>query len=579
MNNRMIGMTVALALGAVLASGLQAKAEEPFCALRVGWNTAEPKFWPQMREALAKNAKAYDEVWFSTGITFPKMEWHERYAEYCKAAAADLRRIGIEPSVELQTVIGHTDYDVETGDHSGKNWLQTMVSCEGKAAKHIACPRDANVRAYFTRVVELHAVYRPAYFWVDDDCSYRNRAPISKPSLQLPGCFCDNCLRGFREAEGRDWERSELAAAIRRDPEVRRRWDLYAGEGYAGLMQTLGEAIHRISPETRMGYQFGGNLNPVIPQGMFRGTRHPARLRPGASAYWDTDPLEQLDKAYELQRILGPVHGAEWLGGICPEIETCPRTFASRTPQGIILEAFENLALGCDFISMFAADYGRVNEKIDFYADRLFPRIAAAHDFLKAYRDLNVGTVPCGCTVKGDRPLRLVANRGVPVIGAWGKSLGELISPSTIKIRPLALENGSDGIAGDPEAVRRAREVRAMQTASAWGLQDFARRVDESTGGKLPILMDEASFAFVMPRVKDDLTLVTVAFVNCSVDRQEPMGVRLRGVPADVKLAVWYAQEELPIRLPIVRDGEFARVTLPRLEAWKCGYLSVAEVQ
>ena len=49
MNNRMIGMTVALTLGAVLASGLQARAEEPFCALRVGWNTAEPKFWPQMR--------------------------------------------------------------------------------------------------------------------------------------------------------------------------------------------------------------------------------------------------------------------------------------------------------------------------------------------------------------------------------------------------------------------------------------------------------------------------------------------------------------------------------------------------
>ena len=381
---------VLLALGATLAVAVQTKAEEPFCALRVGWHTARPQHWPAMRAALAKNAKAYDEVWFSTGITFPKMEWHERYAEYCKAAAADLRKIGIEPSVELQTVIGHTDYDVENGDHSGKNWLQTMVSCEGKAAKHIACPRDANVRAYFTRVVELHAVYRPAYFWVDDDCSYRNRAPISKPSLQLPGCFCDNCLRGFREAEGRDWERSELAAAIRRDPEVRRRWDLYAGEGYAGLMQTLGEAIHRISPETRMGYQFGEMLNPVIPQGMFRGTRHPARLRPGAGAYWDTNPLEQLDKAYELQRILGPVHGAAWLGGICPEIETCPRTFASRTPQGVILEAFENLALGCDFISMFAADYGRVNEKIDFYADRLFPRIAAAHDFLKANRDLNV---------------------------------------------------------------------------------------------------------------------------------------------------------------------------------------------
>ena len=539
-------------------------AETPFCALRFGFAFTNPDRWPEMRAALEKNRKAFDEVWFSTGVSFPKMSWHEEHARECAAAAADLRELGIVPSIELQTVLGHTDAIIETGDFSGQCWQRMMTSCEGRSTKHIPCPRDPNLRAYFTRVAELQAAWRPGSVWVDDDLSYRNRAPVSKPFLALPGCFCDACLAEFRRTENRDWPRSELAAAIRSDAAVRARWDAFAGEGYAGLTRTIAEAVRRVSPETVLGYQYGETLHPAIPRGLYEGSGRPVRLRPGAGAYWDTDPHQQLDKAYWLQRMLGDIRREKWVGACCPEGESCPRTFACRTPQGFILESFENLALGMDFVSLFAAD-ARGDETTAFYADGLFPRLAAAHDFLKGYRDANVGTVPCGLSVKGDHPPKLVACRGIPIVGAFGKSLGILPPVASIKVRT----SGSSGAAEGPEY-----ETYVMQIASSTGLLDFAARADAETGHRLPVGFDAATFAFVMPRVRDDLTLVTVAFVNCSIDRQEPVGVRLRGVPASATTAVWHLPESDSLRLPLTRVGSFARVTLPRIGAWECGYLS-----
>ena len=547
-------------LSSVLSAGA---ADVPFCALRFGYRYTQPDKWPEMRVALAKNRAAFDEVWFSTGVSFPSLSWHEEHARQCAAAADDLRKLGIVPSIEIQTVIGHTDAILGSGDCSGQDW-GTMVSADGFAAKRLSCPRDPRLIAYFTRVAELHAAWRPGSVWVDDDLSYRNRAPLLKPENNLPGCFCDRCLAGFVKAEGRAWTRDELAKAIRADASVRARWDDYSCAGMGELTRAIAVAVHRKSPETVMGYQYGGRLRLAIPHGLYDGSGLPVRLRPGAGAYWDTDAHEQLGKAYELQKMLDGVRGVSWVGACCPEIESCPRTFACRTAQGVILEAFENLSLGMDFLSMFVAD-ARTDETTDFYADRLFPRLAAAHPFLKGYYDANVGAIPCGFSVSGGSPAKLVACRGVPIAPAAGRSLGPLPDLASIKVR----------MSGSGEVDTRAPEcqTRVMQIASSTGLTNFYARCDQASGGRLPVLFDEAVMAFAMPRVRGDRTLVTLALVNASIDRQEPVTVRLRGVPATVKTAVWHQPEAEPVAIAFERRGGEAHVRLPRIGAWECGYL------
>ena len=219
----------------------------PFAALRFGYRYTNPDKWPAMRKALEKNAGAFDEIWFSTGVSFPPLSWHEEHARQCAEAAADLRRMGVVPSIEIQTVIGHTDDILETGDCSGQDW-GTMVSAEGLAARRLSCPRAPKLIAYFTRVAELHAAWKPGSVWVDDDMSYRNRAPLRNPRNNLPGCFCDRCLAGFSAAEGRRWERDELARQIRADESVRRRWDDYSCAGFAEVTRAIAAAVHRVSP-------------------------------------------------------------------------------------------------------------------------------------------------------------------------------------------------------------------------------------------------------------------------------------------------------------------------------------------
>ena len=74
------------------------------------------------------------------------------------------------PSIEIQTIIGHTDAILASGDCSGQEW-GTMVSADGLAAQRLSCPRDPRLIEYFSHVAELHAVWKPGSVWVDDDMS------------------------------------------------------------------------------------------------------------------------------------------------------------------------------------------------------------------------------------------------------------------------------------------------------------------------------------------------------------------------------------------------------------------------
>jgi len=130
-------MRLRILLAAVWTATAVFGGETPLSALRFGFRSTQPDKWPEMRAALEKNLGAFDEVWFSTGVTFPSLAWHEEHARQCAAVADDLRKLGIVPSIEFQTIIGHGDEFLCAGDCSGQDW-GTMVSADGLAAKRRA---------------------------------------------------------------------------------------------------------------------------------------------------------------------------------------------------------------------------------------------------------------------------------------------------------------------------------------------------------------------------------------------------------------------------------------------------------
>ena len=195
----------------------------------------------------------------------------------------------------------------------------------------------------------------------------------------------------------------------------------------------------------------------------------------------------------------------------------------------------------------------------------MFPRLAAAHPFLKGYRDANAGTKPCGLSVPNGRPKPIVASRGVPVVCAGGRSLGEL--PDVTKI-PVKV-GGAEWLAS-----RYDKAALTLQVVTSVALTNFYAQCDKVAGNRMPVLFEEAVMAFAMPRVKEDGTLVTLALVNASIDRQDPVVVRLRGVPAEAKTAVWHQPDAEPVEIGLARSGADANLRLPRIGAWECGYLA-----
>ena len=64
---------------------------------------------------------------------------------------------------------------------------------------------------------------------------------------------------------------------------------------------------------------------------------------------------------------------------------------------------------------------------------------------------------------------------------------------------------------------------------------------------------------------------------NARIDVQQPLTLRLRGVPKGIDRATWWALRGKAVELPIEKSGDDALVTIPQLSAWNCGCLFVGK--
>ena len=555
---------IVLALAFGLALQAFAAGEPSFCSLRCGPGSCADENWPKVLDALSQTPHPFDAIWFSTGVAYPPLDWHRAQSARCAKAAKDLKKIGMSAAVEIQMTIGHGDVMLTRKDCRAQDW-PTWVGWNGKACKHVSCPRGKGFRDYFARVAAIYAEWKPECVWIDDDLRLENRAPNGGGKYE--GCWCESCVAAFSRREGRDWTRESLLAAIEKgDKDLKRRWFALQEDNLAEFAGVIARAVAQVSPETRLGLEAALCANGVtkILKAMRDASGKPVRLRSGEGAYWDRNPHEQLEKAYRIAKATAEYGCFDLVDVFSPEIESCPRTFSCRTPQGAILEGFEQLATGANALSMFLADT-RVGEDWNYYRDILFRRLGAAHGFLKGYAEANRGTLPCGFSVKGGEvPKELVACRGVPVVCGRAKSLGELPDVNAI---PASLGGSGWQAKGEHETV-------VLQAAAGPRLMEFARRADAVSGGKTPILFTRPVMAWTMPRVGEDGELRTVAVINCSIDVQDPVAVRLRGVPADANVA-WVPLHGERAALAVVREGAEAVITLPAVGAWDCGYLRI----
>ena len=388
----------------------------PFSAIRLRKpQTDSPAVWKATLAQFAKNRAAVDEVWFSTGISFPGMAEHRANAKRLAAASDDLRKLGILPALQIQATIGHGDAVTRYADNSGIRW-QTYVASDGAVAESLNCPRAPGFLDYMREMSRIYAAdMRPYSVWIDDDIRIVGHHAGDNQANSGWGCHCEHCLSLFAEKEGRSRSRTELVEALKADAALEARWRAFAFEGEASLVRAIGDAVHAASPETRMCQQQPGACFPehrALYEAHHAATGLPVGMRPGAGSYYDHDARAQLDKAYYLALQMDTIGALPFIDRVCPEIESCPRSFACRTGRGVLLEALECLSQGMNSISALVIDAGF--ETPEWYGDEILAPLARNAVKLQCYVALNEGAARCGYGVSG-LPCRALETSSLPL--------------------------------------------------------------------------------------------------------------------------------------------------------------------
>lgn len=536
-----------LALGVCLAIGAEAK---PRMMLRfdVG-QTSTVEQWQTMKAALAENPGCCDEVWFSTGDAYPALDWHRRHAAIVATAMEDVRKMGIVPSLQVEGTIGHSDFYVPW--QSVKDWTGWTGST-GVENKYCSCPRDRKFLAYIRGLARIYAELKFASIWLDDDLRFTNHRPATVGSL--PGCWCATCLSQFNAETKGSWTRDALAQAVKAAPggPLEQAWLEFSARGLAGVARAFAEEVRRISPTTMMAMQHAYHDQHVVVVKEVLKTLHevmgtPVGSRPGGAEYYDVFPHEQVVKSQLSTRYIKKLGNPAYVGTWCPEIESWPRTYGSRSGQSVVIEAFSSLAYGMNAVSMLIMF--EPSEKNALYSKTLLKPLSEANAVLQAYATANEGTVPAGFTYDfteaGRLEYYLFSISGVPVLPGPGKELGAL----TKEDYELDVRKATSAV------VQRKRD-----------------ELDARAKGT-PAVLKSPFVGVLVPRVTPCGELRTVALLNTRIDVQGPVTVALRGVPQAAKTAVWHELRKAPVSLPIERKDGQMTVTVPSVGAWNGGWI------
>jgi len=514
--------------------------------------------WKKTAAALGENPGCCNDVWFSTGESFPSVAWHREHVKCVRKAAEDVRRLGIGASLQFEATIGHGDNfptaeEKRIFDKSWRGW----TGPDGTECVYCNCPRQPDFLRRLEEVSEIYAVIHPDVVWIDDDMRISNHDPVD--GKDAPGCWCAKCVADFAAEERRAWTRETLFAAHRNDAGVRTRWHDFSSRSMATVARTIARAFRKISPKTRMGFQTGANragMNRIVVRALAEETGEKVGFRMGGGGYWDLSPYVAIAKATQMVAKRPEMDVEDVVDNWCIEVESYPRAYGSRSVRSIALESFASMAWGFDTTSLFVMD--RRSESDALYSRYLLGPLAVVAKFLNDYRSVNSNTVPAGFTCP-DLPFddtRKLA--GVPVLPGLGRSWGK-INPQREKFAGLG------AVWGD----FRPDLIPAFEVTPS----DKLQVVRDHLCAKAPLEVLSPFLGLVLPRVLSDGTLKTVGLIGTRLDPQHDIVMRIE---TDTQSVIWRELGEKPRVLAVSEVGGKHQVTVPSIGAWSMGYLDLS---
>ena len=172
----------------------------PIMIVRFRSGQSKPERWPRTFRVIRENRDCFDEVWFSTGCGVWTLEEHRKRSLDIASAATDLRKIGVLPSLQIQTTLGHADPILKSAGVNGKTW-GSYVGKNGEQCQYVNCPRQPDFLEYWRKICQIYAEWHPGSVWIDDDLRLDNHAPAMEPG----GCFCKDCLALFAKEKNKNF--------------------------------------------------------------------------------------------------------------------------------------------------------------------------------------------------------------------------------------------------------------------------------------------------------------------------------------------------------------------------------------
>ena len=416
----------------------------------------------------------------------------------------------------------------------------------------LPCPRQPAFLAYLREVSRIYAPLGFGSLWIDDDLRIEYHEPSGSYGKH-PGCWCATCLSEFNAATGAKWTRPGLAQAIRTNDVLSASWRAFQAESVCAVAKAVAEVFHELSPDTMLGLQHASYDAVADSIGAILKTLHgvsgkPVGSRPGGGSYYDDNPNEQVLKSIKSGWFRGRLGNPDWIGVWTPEIESWPRTYYSRSPQGVLVEGFTALMYGMNTVSFFISNGAMEDSAL--YGRTHWKALAAAAPALRGYARAIAGCHSVGFALPGKVEIG-IRRAAIPVLAGPGRSCGEL----TEKERTL--------------------NVNMMTSADVQKLRD---ELDRRAGG-LPAVVCSPFLGLMQVHVDAENRLAAVALVNTRISAQGPVRVKLHGLPEGVRSVTWRALCADAEELPVERLPEGAFVAIPEIGAWSAGYIDFSSAR
>lgn len=542
--------TAALSVVASLAASVscgQTPCDWPLMSMRLRANDTDTKeIWKTNFKAIAENPGCCDEIWFSTGTGAPSLDWHRARAAVLSEAVKDAKAAGIVPSLQFQATIGHGDSFGTAEMFAMKTWTG-WTDWKGVEDRFCNCPRQGAFLKYLRDVSAIYAGLGFSALWIDDDLRIGHHKPADSYGRRI-GCFCDTCIAAFNAETGGKWTRETLAKAVAADDGICARWRGFSVKSLTIVARAVAEVFASVSPGTMLALQHASGPESDDQIGEVLKTLHavtgkPVGCRPGGGSYYDDNPNSVVLKSINAAALRGRVGNPGYVKVWTPEIESWPRTYYSRSSQGVLAEGFAALMYGFNSVSFFVSNGAM--ESPSLFGRTMWKPLAEASSVLRGYARAVDGCEPVGFTMPVEKKIG-VRRMAIPVISGIGRSVGEFTE----------------------EEIRK--NVNTMTSAD---VQKFRDALDARAGG-LPAVVKSPFMGLMQAHVDRDGALRCVALMNLRIVEQGPVRILLRGVPPTWKGVVWHEMRREPVKLELERAGDETYVTIPSIAAWNGGYVT-----